>query len=158
MGRYSLFNDFMTFNMFFALPWVIWIFGIYWSANNSRIRFHRLFTNMLLKGCCSVPFSRYEKIIKKKRKKKERKKTRRKDKRKKREKFYLFVSFLLFFFSSFFCLSSFHFLPFFLHLCHIFSWCFPDFFSLFQLIEMRKIIHIFTFFSRCVSIFLDWKK
>lgn len=58
MGRYSKFDDFPIFNMFFAAPWAFWIVGIYWSATAARIRIHRLLTNMLLKGCCSVPFSR----------------------------------------------------------------------------------------------------
>lgn len=59
MGPYSRLDNFSVFNVFFALPWVIFIFGTYFTAQSSTLWLHRLFGNMLFKGAMSVPFSRY---------------------------------------------------------------------------------------------------
>jgi hypothetical protein len=58
LGAYSAFASFDIFSFFFALPFVLWIVGIYYTARASMITFHRLLGNMLLKGCVAVPMSR----------------------------------------------------------------------------------------------------
>jgi len=58
MGSYSLLDKFTTFSFFFALPWWLWIIGIYFTARVKYLRWHRLLSNMLLKGCLAVPCSR----------------------------------------------------------------------------------------------------
>jgi hypothetical protein len=58
MGPYSALPNFRLFNIFFALPWIIFVVGTYFTAKYKWIRLHRLFANMLFKGAISVPFSR----------------------------------------------------------------------------------------------------
>eukprot|EP01124_Arcella_intermedia_P031128 TRINITY_DN6951_c0_g1_i1.p1 TRINITY_DN6951_c0_g1~~TRINITY_DN6951_c0_g1_i1.p1 ORF type:complete len:235 (+),score=56.80 TRINITY_DN6951_c0_g1_i1:71-775(+) len=58
MGFYSSMTHFTFFNFFFALPWVLWIVSIYISAKTKSYQLHQLSSNMLLKGCLAVPFSR----------------------------------------------------------------------------------------------------
>jgi len=58
MGFYSSMHNFTLFNFFFALPWVIWIVGIYFTASIKNVQWHKFMSNMLLKGCLAVPCSR----------------------------------------------------------------------------------------------------
>jgi len=70
LGSYSAFDQFDVFSVFFALPWALWLIGLWWTATkttttttttsttHSSLSLHRFLGNMLLKGCISVPISR----------------------------------------------------------------------------------------------------
>eukprot|EP01091_Cochliopodium_minus_P008321 TRINITY_DN1864_c0_g1_i1.p1 TRINITY_DN1864_c0_g1~~TRINITY_DN1864_c0_g1_i1.p1 ORF type:complete len:262 (-),score=40.47 TRINITY_DN1864_c0_g1_i1:24-809(-) len=50
------FADFFIY--IFSFPWIVWLFAIYLTAAALKYEEHRLFGNMLLKGCIAVPFAR----------------------------------------------------------------------------------------------------
>jgi hypothetical protein len=60
LGAYSAFEGFDIFSIFFAAPWICWLFGIYLTGQPTTrmLSVHRLLGNMLLKGCIAVPISR----------------------------------------------------------------------------------------------------
>ena len=58
VGKFSAWDNFQTFNLYFFLPWIFMIVGIYGTARTSTMHFHRFFGNMLLKGCIATPFAR----------------------------------------------------------------------------------------------------
>jgi hypothetical protein len=58
MGKYSAWEGFTTFNLFFFAPWLFMIVGIYGCASSTLIIWHRYFGNMLLKGCIATPLAR----------------------------------------------------------------------------------------------------
>jgi uncharacterized membrane protein len=58
MGRFSAFPHFSTFSIGFAMPFAVWLVGIWWSASARWLRLHAFLSNMLLKGCIATPLSR----------------------------------------------------------------------------------------------------
>ena len=58
VGKFSAWKNFQTFNLYFFLPWIFMIIGIYGTARSSTMHLHRFFGNMLLKGCIATPFAR----------------------------------------------------------------------------------------------------
>jgi len=58
LGRYSTWENFQTFNLFFFAPWIFMVIGIYGYAKQKTIHLHRYFGNMLLKGCIATPLAR----------------------------------------------------------------------------------------------------
>ena len=59
MRIYSDWDDFDYFSYFFFAPWIIMIMGIYFTAKLQLWKYHRLFGNMLLKGCIATPIARF---------------------------------------------------------------------------------------------------
>ena len=58
MGRFSSFSHFDTFSVLFALPFAVWLVGIWLTATRGWLQTHRLLSNMLLKGCIATPLAR----------------------------------------------------------------------------------------------------
>ncbi len=58
LGYYSDLDNFETFSYFFAGPWFVFFFGIYYSAKWKLWGWHRVLGNMLVKGCIAVPLVR----------------------------------------------------------------------------------------------------
>jgi hypothetical protein len=60
MAEHSSFDGFNIFIFIFAAPFTIFGLGLYFTAKRGEyIRYHRLFGNMLLKGCIGTPLARY---------------------------------------------------------------------------------------------------
>ncbi len=57
-SAYSAFPGFSTFAKGFALPFAIWLVGIWATAWAGWLRSHALLGNMLVKGCIATPLSR----------------------------------------------------------------------------------------------------
>lgn len=58
MCGFSTFENFQLFAIFFAMPFALWLVGIYASARAGWWRSHAFLSNMLLKGCIATPLSR----------------------------------------------------------------------------------------------------
>ena len=59
MGRWSRFENFNILSILFAAPWVVFLVGLYFTATPKWMVWHRIFGNMLLKGCIATPLSRW---------------------------------------------------------------------------------------------------
>ena len=59
MGKWSSFANFTVLSVLFAAPWLVFVAGIYFTAKPSLIVWHRIFGNLLIKGCIATPISRW---------------------------------------------------------------------------------------------------
>lgn len=58
LSAFSAFERFQLFAVFFALPFALWLVGLYATARAGWWRAHAFLANMLLKGCIATPLSR----------------------------------------------------------------------------------------------------
>lgn len=58
MGEHSTLDKFQIFVVFFAAPFAVFGIGLYITAKPGFLEYHRLFANMLVKGCIGTPLAR----------------------------------------------------------------------------------------------------
>jgi hypothetical protein len=58
MGTESTLEKFQIFVIFFAAPFFCFGLGLYLTAKPSLLEYHRIFANMLVKGCIGTPLAR----------------------------------------------------------------------------------------------------
>jgi cytochrome b561 len=59
LGKHSAFENFESFSILFAFPWIFWIFAISISIFVFRnMTWHYFFADMAFKGCLAVPCAR----------------------------------------------------------------------------------------------------
>ncbi len=58
MSPFPVCDTFPIFNVFFALPWIVWIVELIRSGASRAIVYHRIMGNLAVKGCVAVPLAR----------------------------------------------------------------------------------------------------